>query len=84
MRGCIEWKNNTGAARIFRVSRDEWETALPPEGFERNDLFLEELRHFIRVTRGEENSLCTLEDGIRTQKLVQEIYDLAGTKDGGI
>ena len=76
--GSIEWKNNTGAARIFRASRDEWETVLPPEGFERNDLFLEELRHFIRVARGEENSLCTLEDGIRTQKLVQQIYDLAG------
>jgi predicted dehydrogenase len=77
--GSIEWKNNTGAARIFRASSDGWETALPPEGFERNDLFLEELRHFIRVARGEENSHCTLEDGIRTQKLVQEIYDMAGT-----
>lgn len=77
--GSIEWKNNTGAARIFRVSRDEWETALPPEEFDRNDLFLEEMGHFIRVARGEENSLCTLEDGIRSQKLVQEIYNLAGT-----
>jgi predicted dehydrogenase len=83
-KGCIEWKNNTGAARIFRASRDEWETALPPEGFERNELFLEELRHFIRVARGEENSQCTLEDGIRTQKLVQEIYDMADTNDGRI
>jgi predicted dehydrogenase len=76
--GSIEWKNNTGAARIYRTSQDEWETALPPEGFERNELFLDEMRHFIRVTNGEENPFCTLEDGIRTQKLVQRVYDLAG------
>jgi predicted dehydrogenase len=75
--GLIEWKNNTGAARIYRTATEEWETALPPEGFDRNDLFLAEMRHFIRMARGEEEPICTLEDGIRTQKLVQAIYDIS-------
>jgi predicted dehydrogenase len=56
-------------------------TALQPEGFDRNDLFLEEMRHFIRITRGEESPLCTLEDGLRTQRLVQEIYDFSAKQN---
>ncbi len=80
--GCIEWKNHTGAARLFRASSGDWETALPPEGFDRNDLFLEEMRHFIRMARGEEEPICTLEDGIRTQQLVQEIYDISAKSLG--
>jgi predicted dehydrogenase len=79
--GLIEWKNNTGAARIYRTATGDWETALPPEGFDRNDLFLEEMRHFIRMTRGEQAPLCTLEDGLRTQRLVQEIYDFSAEQN---
>jgi predicted dehydrogenase len=80
--GLIEWKNNTGAARIFRTATEDWETALPPEGFDRNDLFLEEMRHFIRMAKGEEEPICTLEDGIRTQQLVQAIFDLSARNHG--
>ena len=79
--GLIEWKNNTGAARIYRTTIGDWETALPPEGFDRNDLFLEEMRHFIRMKRGEEAPLCNLEDGLRTQRLVQEIYDFSAKQN---
>ena len=42
-----------------------------PEGFDRNDLFLAQTRHFINIARGQEEPVCTLEDGIRIQKLVQ-------------
>ncbi len=80
--GLIEWKNNTGAARLFRTSTGDWETTLPPEGFDRNDLFLDEMRHFIRVARGEEEPICTLEDGIRTQQLVQQIYEISAKNCG--
>ena len=80
--GLIEWKNHTGAARLFRTATAEWETALPPEGFDRNDLFLEEMRHFIKITRGTEKPVCTLEDGIRTQQLVQEIYNFSTRENG--
>lgn len=80
--GVIEWKNDTGAARIYRASREEWETALAPQGFDRNDMFLEEMRHFCRVARGEGTPCCTLEDGLQTQKLVEEIYTLADIHGG--
>ena len=40
------------------------QTFSPPEGFERNQLFVSQTRHFIETIRGEKESVCTLEDGI--------------------
>ncbi|HWQ46990.1 MAG TPA: Gfo/Idh/MocA family oxidoreductase, partial [Longilinea sp.] len=71
--GMIEWKNETGAARIYRQEIDAWETYLPENDFERNTLFINEMKHFLAVSRGEEPSGCTLEDGLRVQELVEEI-----------
>ncbi len=41
----------------------------PPVGFERNDLFLAQTRHFLEVASGQAAPLCTLEDGIRALEL---------------
>src|SRR5215211_7410024 len=41
----------------------------PPEGFERNQLFVAQTRHFIEVVRGAEDPVCSLEDGIMALRL---------------
>ncbi len=46
-----------------------------PEGWERNVMFLEQMKHFVAVVRGEAQPSCPLEDGIRVQKLVQAIRE---------
>ncbi|MBI5352749.1 MAG: Gfo/Idh/MocA family oxidoreductase [Chloroflexi bacterium] len=50
------------------------QTFSPPEGFERNQLFLAQTRHFIDVTNRIANPVCTLDDGIRAQKIVDAVY----------
>jgi len=40
-----------------------------PEGFERNQLFLAQARHFLEIVRGESEPVCTLEDGIAALRL---------------
>lgn len=67
--GTLRWDNADGALRVFEAKRNEWETYPAPEGFERNHLFLEEMRHFLAVTRGEVGPACTLEDGIQALRL---------------
>ncbi len=66
-RGTLTWDNADGAARLSMAGRDgnpgEWQVFAPPADFERNTLFLDELRHFLAVVRGEEAPLCTLADG---------------------
>ena len=68
-KGTILWDNADGATRLFRSSSEVWEVFPAPPGFERNDLFLAEMRHFLSVVRGEAEPLCTLDDGLRALQL---------------
>jgi len=75
--GGIRWSEQDGIAHLVRWSTEVEEQAEPPAGFERNDMFLAELKHFLRVCRGEEPPICSLEDGLQTLKLLVEARALA-------
>lgn len=67
--GTLRWDNADASLSIYRPSAGEWTSELPPEGFERNWLFVEEMRNFLGVLRGESAPLCTLEDGVRALQI---------------
>ena len=80
--GALRWDNADGALHFHKMPAPfrSYSDAPPapvvesfslPAGFDRNDLFLAQTRHFLNVARGQEEPVCTLEDGIRIQKLVQ-------------
>ena len=80
--GTLHWDNADGALRFYKMPAPfgsysdpppapVMETFTLPEGFERNDLFIAQTRHFLNVVRGTESPVCTLEDGIHAQRLVQ-------------
>jgi len=45
------------------------QTFSPPDGFERNQLFVSQTRQFIETVRGEAEPVCTLADGIMALRL---------------
>lgn len=67
--GSLQWDNADGSLRLFRAGSDAWETFPAPEGFERNVLFIDQMRHLIAVARGEAQPQCTLEDGIQALRM---------------
>jgi predicted dehydrogenase len=76
--GRILWDNADGAARVYQAEgTKEWRIVTPPEGFERNWLFMDELRHFLAVMRGEAQPLCTLQDGIQALRLSLGVLESA-------
>ena len=77
MEGSLRWDNADGAVQVYRVGVNAWETIPAPQGFERNQLFLAEMSHFIEVIKGKEEPRCTLEDGVRAQQLTMAIYKAA-------
>jgi predicted dehydrogenase len=62
--GTINWNNSNGALSVYDKKNSNWEYFSPPNGFERNWMFLEEMRHFLKICRNEEFPCCTLDDGI--------------------
>ncbi len=67
--GSLRWNNADASLAVFQAGQANWRTILPPDGFERNWLFLDEMRHFLAVARGETQAVCSLEDGARALAL---------------
>jgi predicted dehydrogenase len=69
-RGAAVIDYDTGQTR-YRLAEDkEWQTATVPG----NDRFVEELRHFAAVVRGEAQPRMTGRDGLRALEVVYEAY----------
>ncbi len=72
-RGTIRWDNSNGVLRLAQVGKDgnatSWQEFSPPEGFERNTMFLDELRHFKDVVDGTASPACSLQDGVSALRL---------------
>jgi predicted dehydrogenase len=76
-KGTLKWNQSDGATRIYRAEKKAWEEYSPPAGFERNVMFMDEMRHFIAVVRNQDKPLCSLADGIRNVQLIQAIRQSA-------
>jgi predicted dehydrogenase len=72
--GTIKWDLADGAARIYRTEKKDWDVYPLPAGWERNVMFQEQIKHFVDVVGGKAAPSCTLEDGIRVQKLVDAVH----------
>jgi len=77
--GTLAFNNSNSSAKIFQSGKHQPEEILPPEGFERNHLFLAEMRHFIHVASGKELPVCTIEDGIAAVKMTLAVHQSAMT-----
>ena len=77
--GTIRWDSALGNARLYQAETSEWLEVPPPPGFDRNDLFLDELRHFLRVMQNQEQPLCSLADGAWALRLALAAHQSAGS-----
>jgi predicted dehydrogenase len=92
-KGSLQWDLSDGATRIYRASplpnpspiergasgEGTWEVYPLSAGWERNVMFMEQMQHFVAVVRGEIPPSCSLEDGVRVQRLAQAIRESNAT-----
>ncbi len=71
--GTLQWDNADGITRLARVSQEDNAVSMqeiyPPEGFKRNSMFMDELRHFRDILHGDAEPLCTMHDGTQALQL---------------
>jgi predicted dehydrogenase len=84
--GMLRWDNADGILHFYKSpapfgSYSDRPPALimesfsPPQGFERNQLFVAQTRHFIEIVRGESEPICRLEDGVQALRLALAAYE---------
>lgn len=80
--GIIHWDYITGCATVTNGIDGTIQKITLPDNFERNDLYLEEMRHFVDLVKGNEtNSYCSLEDGIEALKITLGVYQSAASQN---
>jgi len=62
-----------GTTGLYRASASAWEDFPLPAGWERNTMFLDEMRHFLAVVRGEAQPACNLDDGVRVMLMIEAV-----------
>ena len=62
--GTLCWDNTDGAVKLYQAEVGKWETIPAPDEFERNHLFLNEMKHFLEIVRGNTQPVCSLADGL--------------------
>jgi len=78
--GSLRWDNADGVLQHFQMPDDfgsissqptpaQVKQYTLPDGFERNQLFVTQTRHFLQVARGEAEPACSLTDGIRALEM---------------
>jgi len=66
--GRLEW--NAASGRLLQIEAGGAQREFTPEaGFERNQLFIAQTRHFLDVVQGSVAPLCTLQDGVRALQI---------------
>jgi len=75
--GRITWNYLSGELKLYLAEDQTWEFYPLAEDFSRNDLFLAEMRHFLQVAAGKISPLCSLDDGIKVQKIIAALYQAA-------
>lgn len=72
--GAIVWDEASNETRYFSDAEKRWIAFRPSQDFERNDLFLAEMRHFLAVLKNQEEPQCLFSDGIRVQEIIMSAY----------
>lgn len=68
-RGTIRWDYEAGTTQIYEVGVGEWEVHALPAGYERNDLFQDEMRNFLCTLSGEVPPVSTFSDGVENLRI---------------
>lgn len=72
--GTVRLDFEAGSLRLSPADGGQPLTAFTPSGFERNALFVDELRNFLAAIVGSEAPACTLEDGVRALEIALAVH----------
>jgi predicted dehydrogenase len=84
--GTLHWDNALGILHLYKMPAafgtysdhpqdPVAEAFFPPDGFERNHLFMAQTRHFLEIARGESEPVCSLQDGAMALRLALAAYE---------
>jgi len=80
--GTIRWDYSDNSIFLYRKGFDSWQEIPTAINFDRNQLFIDEMEHFLNVIQGKAKPICTFEDGVKALEI--SLAALHSSKTGSI
>ena len=77
--GTIQWDQDGKGLQVYDAQEQAWQLYPLPDGFERDVLFRQQMRHFLQVVEGLADPFCTLDDGIMALEMALAAHRSAET-----
>jgi len=69
MKGTMLWDYFKGELRVYSAKVKKWTVYRDPKNFDRNEMFLDEMKHFIACVRGGRQATIPLSEGMRSLRI---------------
>ena len=74
-RGAAVWRADEGGLQVGDGPHSESRAISSPVGYERNEMFMAEMRHFRDVVAGVAEPVCGLQDGVRALEIALQVAE---------
>jgi len=71
--GTISWDMAHGEVRMFTAARQQWQTFPQPEGYDNDQMYIDEMQHFLNCLAGDEQPSLDVSEGKRVLELALAI-----------
>lgn len=73
--GTLIWNNAENSVRLFKAQSNAWENHI--YSTDRNEMYIREMKHFIKCVQQKDNPLISLKDGARVLQLIHSAMQAA-------
>jgi|TARA_B110000438_G_scaffold303106_1_gene363177 predicted dehydrogenase len=71
--GIIHWDSDSNTVKIFNIETKEWKIKFQDISYTRNDMYVDEILHFITCVKDKKNTINDISQGIKTLEIALAI-----------
>lgn len=79
-KGVLYWNSETNKVRYYNNLKKKWYTKFTYKNYQRNDMFVDELKYFLNCVKNKKNSMNSVDEGLVTLNIALAIKKSSLTK----
>ena len=64
--GVISWNSVDNEVKLYNNKKRKWEVVFRAKNFERNEMYVDEIKHFLKCVKSRKNTINNIEEGVTT------------------
>jgi len=68
-KGTLYWNSDENSIKIFYNNQNKWKTIFQEKKFERNQMYRDEIKHFLSCVKNRKKTINGLDEGIKTMNI---------------